>query len=120
MKKKGFTLIELLAVIVVLGLIALIVIPSIGRLLRSSQNTSYDVQIDAIISATKNWEADNPNSLPKNDGEEITIYLSQLKTGNYINKDLINPKTDLPFADTLAITIINNNGRHEYEIDPDN
>lgn len=118
--KKGFTLIELLAVIVVLGIISVIVIPAIDRFIRNSANAAYDVQISSIIDAVKNWEADNPTSLPASNGDEVIIYLGQLKTGNYLRKDLTNPKTDEPFSDTTSITITNDNGRLKYVVDPDN
>lgn len=45
MKKKGFTLVELLAVIVVLGIIALIGYASIGNVINSSKESSNKVTI---------------------------------------------------------------------------
>ena len=40
-KKKGFTLIELLAVIIILGVIMLIAIPSVTRYISDSRKNSY-------------------------------------------------------------------------------
>lgn len=116
MKKKGFTLIELLAVIAVLALVSVIVIPSIDRFLRNADNTSYNVQLDLIVDAVKNWEADNPNSLPKNHNDTHIVTYGQLVSGNYIREDLINPRTKEPFPASLSITIKNVNGRHEYNV----
>ena len=40
-KKKGFTLIELLAVIIILGVIMLIAIPSVTRYINESRKETY-------------------------------------------------------------------------------
>jgi type IV pilus assembly protein PilA len=116
MKDKGFTLIEILAVIVVLAIVSVIVIPAIDRFLRNADNTAYEMQIDTIIDGVKNWEADNPASLPANNGDQYIVYLSELKAGNYVREDLINPRTKAAFSNDLTITIINENGKHRYEV----
>jgi type IV pilus assembly protein PilA len=120
MKNKGFTLIEILAVIVVLAIVSVIVVPAIDRFLRNADNTAYQVQIDAIIDAVKNWEADHPSSLPANNGDEYVVYLSELKAGNYVREDLINPRTKEAFSNNLTITIINENGKHRYDVSLNN
>lgn len=116
MKKNGFTLIELLAVIAVLALVSVIVVPSIDRFLKSADTTAYQVQLDLIIDAVKNWEADNPDSLPKNHNDTHTISLGELISGNYIREDLINPLTKKPFSNSLVVVIKNVNGRHDYTV----
>ena len=53
MNKKGFTLIELLAVIIVLGIIMIIAVPSVTKYIRDSKNESYvDVARDIIRGAS--------------------------------------------------------------------
>ena len=42
MKKKGFTLIELLAVILILGIIALIAIPTVNKILTEAREGDLD------------------------------------------------------------------------------
>ena len=115
--KKGFTLIEILAVIVILAIVAVIVIPSIDRFLNRARDSAYDVQIDSIIASVKNWEADHPESLPRNNGDQYIVYLSELKIGNYVDQKLINPRTKEEFSNDLTITIKNVNGRHTYDVD---
>ena len=107
--KRGFTLIELMAVIVVLGIISVIVIPAVDRFIRSSQYASYDVQIDYIKDAAKNWAADNYNRIPDNNLESITIYLSQLKTEGYISENITNPLTKTLFSNDTTIVITKKN-----------
>lgn len=113
--KKGFTLIELLAVIVILGLIAVIVMPTIDQFIRNSQQTSFDSQVKSILEGAKNWSADNYDSLPANNGESITITLSQLQSGDYVIDNIKNPKTNEPFSSKSLITITNNNGEYIYK-----
>jgi type IV pilus assembly protein PilA len=112
--KKGFTLIELLAVIVILGLIAVIVMPAIDKFIKNSRQTTYDSQVDGILQGAKNWSADNISSLPNNNGESIIITLSQLQVGDYVKDDLKNPKTNEPFSGKSTITITNDNGEYIY------
>jgi type IV pilus assembly protein PilA len=51
--EKGFTLIELLAVIVILGIIAAIAIPSIGKLISHTQDKAQVAEAIQIIDAAK-------------------------------------------------------------------
>ncbi len=52
--KKGFTLIELLAVIVILGVIMLIAIPSINAVLTSARKSSFASTAKQYINAARN------------------------------------------------------------------
>lgn len=89
--KKGFTLIELIAVVAILGLIALIVYPSINSVIKSSQDDSYESQTKIIEKAAQAWALDNVNLLPK---DEVTVVcVSQLVEGGYIsNEDVKDPR----------------------------
>ena len=53
MKKEGFTLVELLAVIVIIGIIYLIVFPSVTSFIDKSKEKSYNIQVDLIEKASK-------------------------------------------------------------------
>ena len=52
MKNKGFTLIELLAVIIILGILMLIAIPSVTNYINNSRKSTYVNTIDQIIKGT--------------------------------------------------------------------
>ena len=67
LNQKGLTLVELLAVIVILGIIAAIAVPSIGNII---ENTKYNaVKADAInaLNASNVYFAENSN------GTEVSI-----------------------------------------------
>lgn len=51
-KKKGFTLIELLAVIVILGVILLIAVPSVVEMIMKSKEKSFLISAGRILDAT--------------------------------------------------------------------
>ena len=53
MNKKGFTLIELLAVILVLGIISLIAIPSVSAVVEQSKKGSLEVSTDNLVKEVK-------------------------------------------------------------------
>ena len=53
-KKKGFTLIELLAVIIILGILMIIAIPSVTRYINDSRKSAYIDTAKEIVGGTRN------------------------------------------------------------------
>ena len=91
-KNKGFTLIELLAVIVLLGLLVTLAVPSISRILDKSNTESLDSQKEMLIIAAKSYTENNSAYLPKTVGATVKIEASFLKENNYLNSDIKNSK----------------------------
>ena len=108
MKNRGFTLVELLGVLMILAILALLIVPNVSRYITSFRTDSYEHQIASIEMAAKNWVVDNPEELPINDGDFITITIARLKEENYLGEDLKNPKTGEDFAETMEIKITKN------------
>lgn len=84
--KSGFTLVELIAVVAILGLIALIVYPAIGSVIRNSRESAYKDQVSVIESAAKNWSIDNASTLPDN-GTVYRLPVNTLLDEGYITDD---------------------------------
>lgn len=103
--KKGFTLVELLAVMVVLGLLVLLVVPEVLVVMNSSKQRLFELQVKNIELAAKNWAADNPGLLPSESGDSVTIFLSNLKIGGFIDPDISNPLTNSQFPNDMVIEI---------------
>ena len=110
---KGFTLVELLAVIIILGLIALITVPAISGVISDSQNTAYEEQIKRIEGIARNWGVANTNLLP----DEGTYYLSldTLKSEGLLKEvDTTNPKDSTTMTGCVAITFDTKTNQYVY------
>ena len=84
--KKGFTLIELLAVVLILGIILLIAIPSIIKYLNKGSNTYYANLEDNIILAGRDYLNDYRTLYPKEIGNVTVIELSELVNNRYLEE----------------------------------
>ncbi|ALC89789.1 hypothetical protein AM500_08390 [Bacillus sp. FJAT-18017] len=70
--QRGLTLIELLAVIVILGIIAAIAIPSIGGLITKTKNDAKVAEAIQIINAAKLSRASNASITQWDDDGSLT------------------------------------------------
>lgn len=93
MKKNGFTLIELLAVILILGVIALIAIPTTAKLIKSSKMEAFEVSIKNIMnSVEQNCQLEQ---LKKNEHTSVYSFMD----------DNINPKINIDKSSLKAGSI---------------
>ena len=115
MKKKYFTLAELIGIITILGIIAVLTIPLVNKAIRDNKEKMYNKQINNMISGLKTWANDNISLLPK-DEDIITLTLSQLKKGAYVDSKIINPKTNKQFPNDLLLTITGYNENYMYAV----
>lgn len=67
--KKGVTLVELLAVVVILGIIAAIAVPTIGGLINRQKERAAEATYDAIVEASKLYAQDVTGRFTLNDLE---------------------------------------------------
>lgn len=83
--KKGFTLVELLAVIVILALVLAIAVPTISKLIETSQAEAYHSSEQLILKSAKLYAATNQSVLPQNIGDTTSVLLSDLVSANYLS-----------------------------------
>lgn len=118
--KRGFTLIELLAVIVVLGLIAVVITPVITETLNDSREDAYQKQVDNLIKAANTWSIKNPDKLPSKDNK-IFLSLDTLTEDGIVEDDeIINPKTRKKMEGCISISYSSTYNQYEYKYISDN
>ena len=113
--KRGFTLVELLAVLILLGVVSLIAIPSIGKILNRSREKARESTKNELIEAAKNYYADNIRELP-DDGSHKCLSVSEIEENGYIsNDDIVDPTTEEKLTGYVKIYFDNTYNQYTYE-----
>lgn len=110
--KNGFTLIELLVVIVIVGILSTIAYVTIDKSIKNSRNNLYNVQLNQIYDGTESWVFDNITKLENK--QVYCVKLGTLEDEGYVEKGIINPKTDKKFNTDLYIKITQNISGYDY------
>ncbi len=106
--KKGFTLTELLAVIVVLGLLAVILIPTISNFVNDSKDTLKKQQITTVINGAKKYAVENTDILPEA-GNVVKVSVDKL-----IEEGVIESSSD-DVKITGCVVISYNESYNQYD-----
>lgn len=115
MKRRGFTLIELLAVIVILGIITTIFVPSVIDLLNENSTKIYANKEKMLKSAAEDYVMSNSTFvLPDEINPEKFISMTTLISSNMMSSVLDN-KTTTECVGFVKITVNPTNG---YDYDP--
>ena len=115
--RKGFTLIELLAVIVIIGILAVITVPIIQNNIGASKTETKGILEQRIIKAAEDWSLENINSLPTADEETKEVLLETLQTNGHLPTDLTNPETGKKLSSTNSyVTITKTNNGFSYTV----
>ncbi len=106
--KKGFTLVELLAVIVILGLIAVIAAPLVLGTINSSKDSLSKEQKNRIIEAAKIYAVKN--------GHCGCVTIADLHSGGFIeSEDIANPKDGSNFGGGVKLEWKDNQYVYSYD-----
>ena len=113
--KKGFTLIELLGVLVLLGVIMLITVPTVNSVIKNSKESALEQTIQSLEVAAYNYS--NRNNLGYSTKTKI-LEISELKETGYIkNEIIINPVTNTELTGCIFYKWDDNNKQYQFEYD---
>lgn len=97
--RKGVTLVELLAVLVIMGIIAAIAVPTIGGLIESSKEKAAQASYETAMSAAQNYVTGESLAL----GETFTS--GDLVTGEYLSADPFDAEVTFTVGANSSVTI---------------
>jgi len=114
MNKKGFTLLELLGVITVLGLISILVAPTIINQIKKSQNQIDEITMELIYSATDLYLDNKLADYPKNNGSTYCLTLQKLVNDGKLSSPLLDSNgNEIDLDKLVAINVLNNSYTYE-------
>ena len=113
-KKNGFTLIELLAVIIILGILMIIAIPSVTTYIQNSRKSAYIDTAREIISGTRTFV--NQGKVPMYD-TNVTYYVNY-KCINTENASK-SPYGEFVDGETFVVVTYNGSGFNYYWVSRD-
>ena len=93
-KKSGFTLIELLAVIVIVGILLIIAIPSVSRYLKRGTDEYYKNLEKTVLLSGRDYLNDYKTLFPKEIGNVTVVPLNELLINNYVDPVLDSNKKE--------------------------
>ena len=110
MGKKAFTLVEVLAIIVILGIILAVVVPSTFSIIKRGKETSYKTLVKTFKNEAKLYVSKYSDAVNA-DLDNIGYYevtLDDLNGDNLLKSPVVDPRTDTSINLTKYILITRN------------
>ena len=101
--EKGFTLIELLVVVAVLGVLAAVAVPNVGKFIGQGKTESYETELHNIQTAVLAYMAENSGSVPA-DVATVSAYYVGTPAGTYTIDQSTGEVTQTAFDGGAACT----------------
>ena len=116
-RNKGFTLIELLAVVMLLGIVAVVSVPVVKNITKDAKQKGLEKQISTVLESAKNWAIKNTDLLPEVSGS-ILVKMETLKKQGYLeNKIITNPVDKSEMNGCAKISYNGDFNQYEYDYD---
>lgn len=109
MKDSGFTLIELLAVAVIMGLIALLAVPSILNQIQQTKDPIGKTTQELIFQASSLYVDANPDEYPKENGTLYCFNIGNLIDQGFLKSPFIDSQTnnEIPASQKIQARVQN-------------
>ncbi|MFE8703442.1 type II secretion system protein [Cytobacillus sp. FJAT-54145] len=113
--ERGLTLIELLAVVVILGIIAAIAVPSIGGIIKKTENDATVAEGIQIINAAKLYVTSNAPTADSTDltKDQLAGFLDNIKSDGYtvtVTKNATTGKYSYDLTDHPSVALADTGG----------
>ena len=106
MKRNAFTLVEMLSIIVILGIIAILVLPNLSSTNDKKKEQQYNAVVTTIENAGKSY-------IYINGGTKVC--LTTLINDDFLASNLKNPITDEAMTGCVQKTVVSGVNTYTYE-----